>query len=81
VLAISARNLFVRKLQGGGVRFAGRFFKLETCINRHDAAINGVFLDFSIREIGLKELWKLRWHRSFDINGPWTKAGGVTPDD
>jgi len=43
------------------------------CINRHDGFINGVFLDFSVRKIGLKELWKLKWHRKYDINGPWTK--------
>ena len=32
-----------------------RFF----CINRHDEFINGAFLDSSVRQIGLKELWKL----------------------
>jgi len=40
------------------------------CINRHDGNINGVFLDFSIRKIGLKALWKLKWHRKSDINAP-----------
>jgi len=46
-------------------------------IDRHEGSgyINGAFLDFSVRKIGLKELWKLKWHRSFDING------GPTPDD
>jgi len=43
-----------------------RFF----CINRHDAFINSVFLDFSVRKIGLKELWKLKWHRNSNINAP-----------
>lgn len=32
------------------------------CINRHNSNINGVFTDFSVRKIGLKELWELRWH-------------------
>jgi len=36
------------------------------CINRHNENINGVFLDFAVRSIGLKELWRLKWHRSFD---------------
>ena len=41
------------------------------CINRHNYAINGVFVDFSARRIGLKELWKLKWNRKYDINeGP-----------
>jgi len=35
------------------------------CLNRHSAAVNGVFLDFSARKIGLKELWELWWHRNW----------------
>ncbi len=51
------------------------------CIDRHGGAINIAFLDWSARKIGLKELWTLKWHRSFDTEGPWTKAGGVRPDN
>jgi prepilin-type N-terminal cleavage/methylation domain-containing protein/prepilin-type processing-associated H-X9-DG protein len=51
------------------------------CINRHDGGVNGVFLDFSVRKIGLKELWTLKWHREFDTDGPWTVAGGAQPED
>ena len=40
------------------------------CIDRHDGFINGVFLDSSVRKIGLKELWKLKWHRNSNINAP-----------
>ena len=40
------------------------------CLNRHNGFINGLFLDWSVRKVGLKELWKLKWHRSFDINYP-----------
>ncbi|MHC4365776.1 MAG: type II secretion system protein [Planctomycetota bacterium] len=43
-----------------------RFF----CINRHAGFVNGVFLDFSVRRIGLKELWRLKWHRNSNVNGP-----------
>ncbi|MHC4541713.1 MAG: hypothetical protein ACYS74_18355, partial [Planctomycetota bacterium] len=52
------------------------------CLNRHqNGTINGVFVDWSVRAIGLKELWKLKWHREFDTNGPWTIAGRVQPSD
>ncbi len=51
------------------------------CLNRHEGNINVVFVDFAVRKIGLKELWTLKWHREFDINGPWTKAGFVEPSD
>ena len=50
-------------------------------INRHNGAVNSLFLDFSARKVGLKELWTLKWHRSFNTAGPWTSAGGVQPDD
>jgi len=50
-------------------------------INRHNEHINGLFLDWSVRKVGLKELWTLKWHMQFDTAGPWTKAGGVQPDD
>jgi hypothetical protein len=27
-------------------------------------------MDFStVRKIGLKELWRLKWHRRYDVNG------------
>jgi hypothetical protein len=51
------------------------------CIDRHSRGINGVFSDWSVRKIGLKELWTLKWHRNFNTAGPWTEAGGVRPDD
>jgi prepilin-type N-terminal cleavage/methylation domain-containing protein len=48
-------------VSGGMARF---------CCNRHTGAINGLFLDFSVDEIRLKRLWKLKWHRGFDVNYP-----------
>jgi len=60
----------------------------RVCLNRHNAAINGAFMDWSVRKIDLKELWTLKWDRFWesDRNGnynpsPWTKAGGVQPED
>ncbi len=43
------------------------------CLNRHDGHVNGVFLDSSARKIALKELWKLQWHKEFDLDGGPTK--------
>jgi len=51
------------------------------CINRHNNYVNGLFLDWSVRKIGLKELWTLKWDSEFDTANEWTKAGGVQPDD
>ena len=36
------------------------------CINRHDGRVNAVFVDFTVRPVRLKELWRLKWHRQFD---------------
>ena len=49
-------------------------------MNRHNAYINGLFMDWSARKIGLKELWTLKWQPESDTAGPWTKAGGVLPE-
>ncbi|MHC4628075.1 MAG: prepilin-type N-terminal cleavage/methylation domain-containing protein [Planctomycetota bacterium] len=54
----------------------GRF-----CLNRHSGAVNCLFMDSSVRKVGLKELWTLKWHREFNTAGRWTKARGVRPED
>ncbi len=54
---------------------------MTVCINRHDGSINMLFRDWSVRKVGLKELWTFKWHRKFDTAGPWTKAGGAQAED
>jgi prepilin-type N-terminal cleavage/methylation domain-containing protein/prepilin-type processing-associated H-X9-DG protein len=55
------------------------------CINRHDGGINSLFLDWSARKVGLKELWTFRWDPHYSASmlnhSPWTKAGGAQPED
>jgi len=65
---------------GGQWLGAGHEMK-HFCIDRHNGSTNFLFMDWSIRKVGLKELWTLKWHREFDINGPWTTAGGCGPSD
>ena len=50
-------------------------------INRHDGGGNCLLMDWSVRKVGIKELWTLKWHREWDTAGPWTKRGGVRPED
>ncbi|MFC1737843.1 type II secretion system protein [Planctomycetota bacterium] len=50
----------------------------RVCIKRHDAAINMLFLDNTVRSVGLKELWVLNWHKHFDICNMYTQCGGAT---
>ena len=51
------------------------------CIDRHDGGINMAFLDWSARKVDLKELWTLKWHKTYTTNGPWTMAGGAVAGD
>ena len=39
-------------------------------INRHEGAVNAVYLDGSVRKIGLKSLWYQKWHRYYDFSQP-----------
>ena len=51
------------------------------CIDRHSEGVSVLFVDASVRRVGLKELWTLAWNDEFSRTGPWTKAGGVQPED
>jgi prepilin-type N-terminal cleavage/methylation domain-containing protein len=49
-------------------------------INRHRGFVCSVFADGSTRKVGLKELWTLKWYRTYNTGGPWTTAGHVSAD-
>jgi prepilin-type N-terminal cleavage/methylation domain-containing protein/prepilin-type processing-associated H-X9-DG protein len=66
------------KNAGLAINFFG--FANPVCIDRHRKGINMVFFDWSVRKVGLKELWTLKWHRQYNTAGPWTRAGGVRPE-
>jgi prepilin-type N-terminal cleavage/methylation domain-containing protein len=40
------------------------------CIDRHNGFVNWAFVDCGVRSVGLKELWRLKWHRTFEIDYP-----------
>lgn len=42
----------------------------RVCSNRHGSKTNILFMDWSVREVELKKLWKLKWHRYFDTDAP-----------
>ncbi len=35
------------------------------CIDRHSGGINGVFIDMHAQHVGIKQLWKFKWHKKF----------------
>ncbi len=41
----------------------------RACVNRHNGGVNVLFMDFSVRKVGLKELWRLKWHREWPVMG------------
>jgi len=71
----------IRPAQFDGQWLGYDYEMMHFAINRHDIGTNMLFMDFTVRKVGLKELWKLRWHRKYPINGPLTRAGGVQPSD
>lgn len=42
----------------------------QVCLDRHNLSVNVVFLDQSSRRTSLKDLWRIRWHRGFDVGLP-----------
>lgn len=50
----------------------------RVCINRHRGFTDVGFLDWSVRKVGLKELYTLKWHKNWNESGPFTQAGGVS---
>jgi prepilin-type N-terminal cleavage/methylation domain-containing protein len=40
------------------------------CLNRHQQAINGVYMDFHVDRIWLKSLWHQKWSKRFDTHLP-----------
>jgi prepilin-type N-terminal cleavage/methylation domain-containing protein len=53
-----------------------RFF-----LNRHDGYSAGIFMDYHVQKIGLKEFFTFKWHRGYNRANAWTTAGGVRPED
>jgi hypothetical protein len=41
-----------------------RYFNM----NRHNGRTNLIFMDFSYRKVPLKQLWRLKWNKNFDIS-------------
>ncbi len=51
------------------------------CTNRHYGLINASLLDSSVRKVGLKQLWTLKWYSKFNMGSPWARAGAVKAAD
>jgi prepilin-type N-terminal cleavage/methylation domain-containing protein len=64
------------QIRTGDVDSINRF-----CLNRHEGSINAAFLDYTVRKVGLKELFTFKWSRIYNTANAWTTAGGVTPAD
>ena len=53
----------------------------RVCMKRHQRrGINMLFMDFSVDEVGLKRLWRLKWYKGFDTNGPWAQPDAPWPE-
>ena len=43
------------------------------CVDRHNEKTNALFMDLSVRSVGIKELWELHWHRN------WNQGNNLPP--
>ena len=37
----------------------------RVCTNRHKGGVNILFMDWSARRVGVKDLWRQEWHRNY----------------
>lgn len=48
---------------------------MHFAMDRHSKGVNAVFVDGSVRHVGIKGLWKLKWHKKYDTGsgyvGKW----------
>jgi prepilin-type N-terminal cleavage/methylation domain-containing protein len=59
--------------EGGGENGTNEMKRV--CLDRHNAAVDVLFMDWSVRRTGLKELWELKWHRNW--SNELEEAGGM----
>ncbi len=77
----NAQSNRIRPPDFNGQWLGAGYEMMHFCIDRHNGVTNHAFIDWSVRSIGIKELYTLKWHRKFPQNGYWTKAGGVQPSN
>ena len=49
-------------------------------IDRHSGGVSVVYMDGSCVNVGLKVLWKLKWHKKFDTNNAQTLPTANWPE-
>lgn len=37
----------------------------RVCTNRHKGGVNILYMDWTVRKVGLKDLWRQEWHRNY----------------
>jgi len=50
-------------------------------INRHQGAVNALFMDGHVAPVKLKGLWELNWQQGYNRTGPRTVACGAQDGD
>ncbi len=41
---------------------------MHAAMDRHNGGVNVAFLDGHVEHVGIKRLWRLKWHRTYDVN-------------
>jgi prepilin-type processing-associated H-X9-DG protein len=53
------------------------------CVNRHEGYVNCLFLDWTVRKVGLRGLWYLKWNPVWEMSDPpvWPEWMASLSDD
>jgi hypothetical protein len=49
-----------------GMWIGAGYEMMHFALDRHMRGVNSLFMDFSVRKVKTKELWELRWHKTYD---------------
>jgi len=45
---------------------------MHFAMDRHSGGVNAVFVDGAVRHVGIKGLWKLKWHKQYNTSAGYT---------
>jgi len=49
-----------------GMWISAKYERMHFAIDRHAGGVNVLYMDSSVRKLGVRKLWGLKWHRTFD---------------
>ena len=61
-------NAFIPAPDRNGQWISYNYEMMHFAMDRHNGGINALFMDFSVRHVDVKELWDMKWHKTYNTN-------------